>query len=201
MPANLAMRFDVNDEMRRFLTMAGPMAQTLIPNLLNEMAEWILGRRVYAGANPMRNYVTKHFGPGAGMEYGYARHKMPYARLRAPTPFLFQSGNLMRGVLNSEKIPSGNSVTLETITPIYAAIIAEGGVIEIPEIRPVNARRLRWHTKGMVVVFRMKAKAHLVRMPKRDFWRPSAQDERWAGLAAEEAFMKLLTGITSKVTA
>ena len=59
----------------------------------------------------------------------------------------------------------------------YAGIHEFGGTINIPEIRPVNARVLHW-VGGSGDVFAMYARAHTVTMPERSFMRSSLTDMR-----------------------
>lgn len=55
----------------------------------------------------------------------------------------------------------------------YAAIHEYGGVIHLPEIRPVTAKALHWTTVNGVSVFATRVRAHDVTMPERSYLRSS----------------------------
>jgi phage gpG-like protein len=52
---------------------------------------------------------------------------------------------------------------------VYARIHEFGGTIQIPEIRPVNKKAMRWVGPGGRVFFAKRVRAHSVVMPRRSF--------------------------------
>ena len=191
--ANISIKLTLDKEMNDFLRKA-EKPQQHFEKALDELVEWIRGRRKYAGANPGNNYILKHFDSSAQTVYGYARHKMPWAKLRQSKPPLVQSGKLLREVLKFRKKVKKNEAVLTVDRPIYAGIHQRGGVINIPEIKPKRASVLRFHDKAMRVVFARKVRAHTVRIPKRDYFRPSARDDRWMSKAFDEIIQKIFVG-------
>jgi len=80
---------------------------------------------------------------------------------------------------------------------VYARIHEFGATIQIPEIRPVNKKALRWVGPGGRVFFAKRTRAHPVVMPKRSFIGAaidytvfSGESGRLAELALEEHIRK-----------
>lgn len=79
----------------------------------------------------------------------------------------------------------------------YARIHEFGGTIQIPEIRPVNKKALRWIGPSGRVMFARRTRAHPVVMPRRSFIGAaidytvfSGQSSKLAELALEEHVKK-----------
>lgn len=88
-----------------------------------------------------------------------------------------------------------NSITSQVTGPrtlrlgtnlVYAAIHQLGGTINIPGIRPVRAKALRWFLPGGKVVFAKKAAPHTVRIPSRPY------------LVAQEEDMQILQSMIDR---
>lgn len=75
----------------------------------------------------------------------------------------------------------------------YMAIHEYGGTINVPEIRPRNAKALHFYVGGKEV-FAMRARAHTVTMPERSFLRSALRDRREAFLAAVRATLAKVLG-------
>lgn len=67
---------------------------------------------------------------------------------------------------------------------VYARIHQEGGTIRVPEVRPRNARVLRFVVNGQIVYTR-RARAHTVRIPARPYLLLQESDKTYIRNAIE----------------
>lgn len=104
-----------------------------------------------------------------------------------------RSGTLRRSITYTVRDDADGIVGTVGTNLEYAAIHEYGGTIHVPEIRPRQAKALRFYVGG-VAVFARRARAHDVHMPQRSFLRSALADRREAFVAAVRATLAEILG-------
>lgn len=94
-----------------------------------------------------------------------------------------EAGTVIRGIVGTNLV--------------YMKAHEYGALIQVPEIRPRNARALHFMVNG-VSVFAMRARAHTVRLPERSFLRTSLAERARAFRQAIKDTIKTVFGSLKK---